>query len=332
MKNTILHKTSIIASFGLGMCLLASSTSAQYTYIGNDPDIVLDGNGFTGAAGETLDIGTTGDVGGRFDTTMTDVVGGGTPYPIVSVYGSSTLTASGVGYGGDPEDMAMEKLTVNISDTAEFLVGVELEFRNQFVLNYDSSADSVSSGSLRLLDQAAAEKFTSFNLNSGSLTVGPLRFGEVSDKGQINLNGGDFTFATLNDGDTPDLPVNAQINFADPVGAPSVLTITEATGVDYLDEYIANGLFAIQGVPVTSLSAYNLSWTQTGTITVVDPITLEETIVPIGDLTMTANALQFVTASLEMSTDLQNWNPVDPGDFQITTTPRFFRAVVVPVP
>ncbi len=245
--KTNLFSTSVVACSILGLGFLASPASgAVFIQTGNGSIFTnsTDGsNPFTPASGNTLNIGSTLDVTGPYAATATALVGtGGTPYPIINVFGTSSLQ-----FLGTDNTARTQQVTVNFNDASQFLIDpASHTFRTAVTIGYSSSANSVSSGNL--VFQTGGDP-SIININSGSVTIGNL---SPSDKqGRLNLNGGNFNVSGVNY--TTGFNV-FNINFT---SLSSGFTLVGAANIDALNTQIADGLFQINGVDQTSLVSYN---------------------------------------------------------------------------
>ena len=231
MKISLKYPTATACVLAVGV--LALPVSAQiYIYGGvGDPDIVLDtSNAFTGASGETLNIGSTGDATGPFAATTTALNSSAT----VNVSGSSSLQFLGSG-----NTLRTQNLTVNFADASRFLIDdASHNFRQGVTINYSSSAASVSTGNL--IFQSGGSGIPTLNINSGSVRIGGLNPGDKN--GLLNLNGGDFIASGVNYAVGADL---FNINFT---STSSVFVLSGAVDISALDAEFADGLFQINGV------------------------------------------------------------------------------------
>lgn len=110
----------------------------------------------------------------------------------------------------------------------------------EFILNYNSSAISISEGNLKV-----GSDTTRVYLNNGGLQLGTLT---TTSGGVITLNGGDLSFADYSF-QTGRNKKPGSINFIS--GAGSIMAYTEASAVTDLDPFITDGFISIDGVAKT---------------------------------------------------------------------------------
>ena len=139
----------------------------------------------------------------------------------------------------------MKELTLNISNGSQFFAtSGNTRFGTAATINYYSAAESVSSvvgNKFRLQSDTSV-----LNMYDGKMVVNEF---QSTNNGELNLEGGDFSFAVKN------FNVNqvGNINFNSIAG--SVLTFTGATSIDDLNTELEDGFIQIDSATV-GLSAY----------------------------------------------------------------------------
>ncbi|NDV61006.1 PEP-CTERM sorting domain-containing protein [Puniceicoccales bacterium CK1056] len=248
MKIKRLTSTLGLAGYLLGFCLLATQSSGAIYTLAASGDILSASDGTTTLADAitanagTMPSGTTVVIPTGFAATMQGFNGVDSTDTIINVDGSSTLTA----IGNNNADRT-QTVTINIKDSAQYLLDSDHKVRADLVLNYDSSAASSSAGKLTF--QSSTTQSTTINLNSGSLIFGEI---SLAKAGEFNLNGGDLSFAAIN---TLTASAPGFIDFNSAAG--SVLTFTGASALTDLDVNIGFGMFQIDGVSQTSIASWS---------------------------------------------------------------------------
>ena len=248
-----------------------STASAQYTYHSDDvgTNILVGGNGFTGAPGQTLTIGTPGNSTDSYHAVVKGLNSGGAgsgALAEINVVGQSSVTFS----GRDVDFDITQESIFNFEDQSKLLLGTGSSktrghiFGGSVIINYNSTAASENKNiPFRFHSSSGGEGLpTTLNVNAGSILIGGLDF---FGSGVVNLSGGDLVVKVIGGNNRS----AGKINFDSSAG--STFTILNANSADYLETTIGMGRIELQvdGVPQTELSAFDINYSVTdGSLTV----------------------------------------------------------------